>query len=516
MALYNFALDKSERVVCIDSIKRSEKKKNQYHCVVCGKEMIACIGDKNIPYFRHAHAEDEVNYEHSNESYLHKLAKKSIKELFDSSDVFNISYAITKSCNCDCKLRNYQCDGIQKSHEMNLRDYYDTCLEEQCIDVDGSQYRADLLLTSSEFPQREPVLLEILVTHECSAQKKNAARIIEIGINSEDDIKRITTASGLQEGENVHFYKFKKKFSEKMTVDIPRFVHFPNGKSNVMYIPCNEAKDSISCETDAEINVIQHKFNCSFKEYVKYRYAFSHASAKCLNCANRETRGVPPEYGFFFCKRWRRTINEEQVEDLLNETCYVPKERGLDIVRMERDCSFDFVKGRHHDYNVVVLGNRKFNNPEFLGEKVLHALSNKLKKENVVIHCGKFNSKLGISSCCIEFANKHSIPYHFHIAEWDKYGNRAGPLCVFEMLDIADAVILFINNENETDWIIEEVGKRKLPFRTFDYTKGERTCPLCGANLRMVSGRHGYFFGCWNYPDCKFTRPLTKAEREIS
>lgn len=516
MAHYNFALDESGRVVCIDSINKSEKKDHKYFCVVCGKEMIACIGDKNIPYFRHALAEDEINFEHSNESYLHKLAKKCIKEFFDSSDVFNISYRIIKSCNCDCKLRNYQCHGIHESYEKNIKDYYDTCLEEQCIEVDGSQYRADLLLTSSEFPKREPVLLEIFVTHECSTQKKSAAKIIEIGINSEDDIKRITAASCLKEGENIHFYKFNKRFSEKMTVDIPRFVHFPDGKSNVMYIPCDVAKDPASCDSDAEINVIQHECKCDFSEYIKYRYGFSHASAKCLNCANRETRGMSSDYGFFYCNRWRRTINEEQVEDLLNEPCFVPKERDLDIFVMERDCSFDFIKGGHRDYNVVVLGNRKFYNQEFFDEKVLHALSNKIDQENVVIHCGIFNKKLDSTACAMEFAKKHSIPYRVHLADWDKLGNRAGPICVHEMLDVADAVIIFINNENETDWMIEEIGKRKLPFRTFDYTKGERTCPLCGANLRMIFGKKGIFFGCWNYPDCKFTRPLTKEEREFS
>lgn len=31
-------------------------------------------------------------------------------------------------------------------------------------------------------------------------------------------------------------------------------------------------------------------------------------------------------------------------------------------------------------------------------------------------------------------------------------------------------------------------------------------CPKCGAELEKRSGKFGQFFGCTNYPDCKFTR----------
>ena len=31
-------------------------------------------------------------------------------------------------------------------------------------------------------------------------------------------------------------------------------------------------------------------------------------------------------------------------------------------------------------------------------------------------------------------------------------------------------------------------------------------CPRCGGNLLPRSGRYGEFFGCVNYPDCKFTK----------
>lgn len=32
-------------------------------------------------------------------------------------------------------------------------------------------------------------------------------------------------------------------------------------------------------------------------------------------------------------------------------------------------------------------------------------------------------------------------------------------------------------------------------------------CPICGGKLILRSGKHGHFYGCSNYPDCKYTHP---------
>ena len=40
-----------------------------------------------------------------------------------------------------------------------------------------------------------------------------------------------------------------------------------------------------------------------------------------------------------------------------------------------------------------------------------------------------------------------------------------------------------------------------------------RTCPTCSdGNLGLELGKYGAFIGCSNYPECKFTRPLSKAK----
>ena len=32
-------------------------------------------------------------------------------------------------------------------------------------------------------------------------------------------------------------------------------------------------------------------------------------------------------------------------------------------------------------------------------------------------------------------------------------------------------------------------------------------CPKCGGHLVLRNGKHGAFYGCSNYPNCKYTHP---------
>ncbi len=36
----------------------------------------------------------------------------------------------------------------------------------------------------------------------------------------------------------------------------------------------------------------------------------------------------------------------------------------------------------------------------------------------------------------------------------------------------------------------------------------DKTCPLCGGKLKLRTGKYGNFFGCSNYPKCKYTRKV--------
>ncbi|MBQ4184880.1 MAG: topoisomerase DNA-binding C4 zinc finger domain-containing protein, partial [Clostridiales bacterium] len=39
---------------------------------------------------------------------------------------------------------------------------------------------------------------------------------------------------------------------------------------------------------------------------------------------------------------------------------------------------------------------------------------------------------------------------------------------------------------------------------------GTLRCPRCGSSLIKRNGRFGEFWGCLNFPDCKFTRDAKK------
>ncbi len=47
----------------------------------------------------------------------------------------------------------------------------------------------------------------------------------------------------------------------------------------------------------------------------------------------------------------------------------------------------------------------------------------------------------------------------------------------------------------------EKVNKKELALDS-------GLCPRCGGTLMVRNGKYGYFFGCSNYPKCKYTRPV--------
>ena len=64
---------------------------------------------------------------------------------------------------------------------------------------------------------------------------------------------------------------------------------------------------------------------------------------------------------------------------------------------------------------------------------------------------------------------------------------------------------------NVLDALNEELAELAFPDRGDG--QNPRNCPTCGDGaLSLKLGRYGAFVGCSNYPECKFTRQLTKGE----
>ncbi len=144
--------------------------------------MTPVIGLKKQPHFRH---KKDI---HSYESYLHKLAKERLKELFDTSEKFEIyncvEYRCDKNCELYCKMRNSQPTYCNSTRDLKLT--YDKCE----IEKEYKGFIADLLLTSSKNPDIDPIFLEISHKHDCEQEKLDSGiKIIELKVKDDRDLK---------------------------------------------------------------------------------------------------------------------------------------------------------------------------------------------------------------------------------------------------------------------------------------------------------------------------------------
>ncbi len=205
---YHNAYDEDKNIVGIESMSRNFCKNHKFYCISCGAEMIAKLGEERAHHF--AHKQENVSC--SSETYLHKLAKLLLKKKFDESSLFLIKYESKTLCskrNGCCFYKEDLCLSYERK-AINLKEVYDTCLLEQPI----GQYKADLLLFDSRGIHKSPLLLEIKVSHKCTKEKLSSGfRIVEIGIDSEEDIKTLCAGNKcvIEENDKNIFVGFKEE-----------------------------------------------------------------------------------------------------------------------------------------------------------------------------------------------------------------------------------------------------------------------------------------------------------------
>lgn len=218
MITYQYAANTEGNIVDINDVTIYNREKH-YYCIGCGSEMSAVLGRREH-HFRHKQTHC------SWESYLHKLGKRLLKERFYSRKDFTISYYAEYVCdkfkqNANCRYKEMNCYR-RELRTFNLKDFFDTCEEE----VTYNGYRADLMLSSKEHPERKPVFIELSVTHDCDANKlASGIRIIELKICEEKDVMyplvedRAFFNHQLSQQSNhigslpsIRFYNFKRRF----------------------------------------------------------------------------------------------------------------------------------------------------------------------------------------------------------------------------------------------------------------------------------------------------------------
>lgn len=221
----HFALDANNNIIDIHSADKVCGKR--YFCPHCHNEMIAKRG--NVRQWHFAHKTEKCSYD----KYLHSIAEKMIMDWFNQKESIVLEMEAHQKCSqygaCIFRM-NEICTG-RTTVQYNLKKYYSRCTQERGY----NGFIADLLCECEDRPT-PPIFIEIFVTHECSQEKKKSGiRIIEIHIQSEDDILNITNSTKITEGGMVRLHNFKRKtfFKNDFIQPFQKYILYSTQKSFV-------------------------------------------------------------------------------------------------------------------------------------------------------------------------------------------------------------------------------------------------------------------------------------------
>ena len=207
---YRTALIDGGSTIDIDQVNKEKLAgldyKHDFTCPCCGKEMRAALGDHNAHHFRHIGTECTPNY------YLHSTAEQvfyeEYKKCLDERRPFVITVYSEVQCVDSCSRYNrYDCPKRYIKKTINLTEVYTKISPETKVMIDGRFRRPDLLLESETGKQ---LWVEIWVTHKTDEDKRKDRDILEIKIESEEDIERIRSHELIQKDhsdKNVRLYR---------------------------------------------------------------------------------------------------------------------------------------------------------------------------------------------------------------------------------------------------------------------------------------------------------------------
>lgn len=313
---YSYCVDEGGDLIHINDLTDATRHARKLFCMQCGQEMVANLGKKKTWYFSHK-AETACD----GESYLHKLAKRLIREKFMSTDCFPITFSRDVPCKesktCVCAKKEWCITkNVEATNDLRMwngKVLYDKCEEEVSVD----NFRADLLLTYTKDSNREPIFIEIFKTHQSSETKVNSRyRIIEtLPIKSEDDINNILQ-KGFVEGENCILYNFNPRLPSIRKTDVPidRFVLFRNGAAKVYNalnysVLCSSLNQRCNSDSIAELNMRPHGIeiwgvndqNESLDSYQTGLLYFLKKGMTIRNCALCKFRKYNEAYNDYVC-----------------------------------------------------------------------------------------------------------------------------------------------------------------------------------------------------------------------
>lgn len=340
---YQYAYNEFNQCINIEEVSDETRKSSTFHCISCGTEMSACLGNKRKHYFRHK-TEVDCNLE----TYLHKMGKivfvKCYKDCLEQKKPYLVS--IWRKLFC---IKEQTCPFFEKESEYNnccesrksttdLTRYYDTISEEKRI----GNLVPDVLLEGKDMP---PFFIEIKVSHGCDENKiKSGYPIIEFGIQGESDLELLKTCNivetnsgrylihrhpnanllhGCDETGKAFFYNFKD-FRQKEQLQCQSIWSFgirkDNGKAYVSNDPisCNQVNDII--ESHSLRGELAYELFLPFRCPLSYQFGIARAREKgleiksCYLCryhALNDSVVYTEDYRPIFCKLSKKLQTEK-------------------------------------------------------------------------------------------------------------------------------------------------------------------------------------------------------------
>lgn len=216
----HYALDENKNIINAKNALKNQK----YFCPSCKSEMILKQG--NIRKWHFAHKTDSCSYD----NYLHSLAKIMIANWLTKSKTINLEMNCYNKCDHYkiCKIYSEELCVKTNSIEYDLKKYYNSFILEHKY----NGFIADIFCEH----EKTPIFIEIYVTHKCSEYKKTSGiKIIEIKIESEEDIINIINSQEIKEDNKIVLYNFnpKEKTISNITRDIQKFILYPSYKAYI-------------------------------------------------------------------------------------------------------------------------------------------------------------------------------------------------------------------------------------------------------------------------------------------
>ena len=133
-----------------------------------------------------------------------------------------------------------ECNTLQRSKRLDLKDWYDTAEIEKELVVEGvGAFRADVLLSSKANNKRAPFFLEVCYKHPCSEEKKaSGIKILELKVNDVRELNRILTANCFKSTDPLDEESFPAVFYNMKELSIPRQQLLTELDYVKRYIPC--------------------------------------------------------------------------------------------------------------------------------------------------------------------------------------------------------------------------------------------------------------------------------------